>query len=971
MRLKSIKINGFKSFADKTEIEFKTDITAVVGPNGSGKSNIVDAVRWVLGEQSVKSLRGTNSMNDCIFQGSEKRNASKRCEVTLTFDNSTKFLNTDLSEVEIKRILYSTGENEYYINNSKVKLKDITNILLDSGIGINSFNIISQGNIEEIIKSKPIDRRTILENASGVLKYKNRKIESIKKLDKTKDNISKIELVINELKTSLEPLKKQSEDAKLYLSYQNDLKDLDIALAVYDIDNIKKDYDKLNEEIDELEKEKLGIETSSNKANNDIEVLNKESLDLEAKINKLNDDILVIKDSISKKNNELSLLKEKEKLNIKKDSLKDNIIKSKEEEVSLTSSLEKEKIHLNELLSSLKELENNLKKINNELTIKEVTNIKEENELNSKKKDYYNLSLEIKALENSIRNNDFMPYAVKNILNNPRLKGINDVISKLISYEDLYDTAITTALGASRNFIVTDNEENARDAINYLKKEKLGRATFFPLNIIKSRKINNMKLDKEDGYIGIASDLVKYDLKYSNIIENVLGNIIIVNSVDDFKNVGNKTNHLYKLVSLSGDVMHPGGSLTGGFNNNTTSDNISLKNKKKEFENLEKDIEKLNMKIDQYNSFKITNKQAEEKLLKDISIKNNEIYNVKINISNLENHLNNIKDVIKSSNSLLEDNISKDLLSILDSIKEEEIELEKNIASLNMYKNKKSDISSKIALLNKEYHDQNSKVYKVNESLKNKQIEISKYDTKMDYLLNLLNEEYHLTYEKASNTYSLDIDSNLAREKVKVLRSKIKALGMVNLGSISEYERINERYTFLDKQRKDLEDSSNDLLGVITEMDKIMEERLIDSFKKINEEFKKTFNKLFNGGHGELVLTSDNILETGIDIIASPPGKSLNNINLLSGGEKTLTAISLLFAILNVYPVPFCILDEVEAALDEANVERFGKFLNELKEKSEFILITHKKKTMEYANTLYGITMEEKGVSKVVSVKLD
>ena len=971
MRLKSIKINGFKSFADKTEIEFKTDITAVVGPNGSGKSNIVDAVRWVLGEQSVKSLRGTNSMNDCIFQGSEKRNASKRCEVTLTFDNSTKFLNTDLSEVEIKRILYSSGENEYYINNSKVKLKDITNILLDSGIGINSFNIISQGNIEEIIKSKPIDRRTILENASGVLKYKNRKIESIKKLDKTKDNISKIELVINELKTSLEPLKKQSEDAKLYLSYQNDLKDLDIALAVYDIDNIKKDYDKLNEEIDELEKEKLGIETSSNKANNDIEVLNKESLDLEAKINKLNDDILVIKDSISKKNNELSLLKEKEKLNIKKDSLKDNIIKSKEEEVSLTSSLEKEKFHLNELLSSLKELENNLKKINNELTIKEVTNIKEENELNSKKKDYYNLSLEIKALENSIRNNDFMPYAVKNILNNPRLKGINDVISKLISYEDLYDTAITTALGASRNFIVTDNEENARDAINYLKKEKLGRATFFPLNIIKSRKINNIKLDKEDGYIGIASDLVKYDLKYSNIIENVLGNIIIVNSVDDFKNVGNKTNHLYKLVSLSGDVMHPGGSLTGGFNNNTTSDNISLKNKKKEFENLEKDIEKLNMKIDQYNSFKITNKQAEEKILKDISIKNNEIYNVKINISNLENHLNNIKDVIKSSNSLLEDNISKDLLSILDSIKEEEIELEKNIASLNMYKNKKSDISSKIALLNKEYHDQNSKVYKVNESLKNKQIEISKYDTKMDYLLNLLNEEYHLTYEKASNTYSLDIDSNLAREKVKVLRSKIKALGMVNLGSISEYERINERYTFLDKQRKDLEDSSNDLLGVITEMDKIMEERLIDSFKKINEEFKKTFNKLFNGGHGELVLTSDNILETGIDIIASPPGKSLNNINLLSGGEKTLTAISLLFAILNVYPVPFCILDEVEAALDEANVERFGKFLNELKEKSEFILITHKKKTMEYANTLYGITMEEKGVSKVVSVKLD
>ena len=971
MRLKSIKINGFKSFADKTEIEFKTDITAVVGPNGSGKSNIVDAVRWVLGEQSVKSLRGTNSMNDCIFQGSEKRNASKRCEVTLTFDNSTKFLNTDLSEVEIKRILYSSGENEYYINNSKVKLKDITNILLDSGIGINSFNIISQGNIEEIIKSKPIDRRTILENASGVLKYKNRKIESIKKLDKTKDNISKIELVINELKTSLEPLKKQSEDAKLYLSYQNDLKDLDIALAVYDIDNIKKDYDKLNEEIDELEKEKLGIETSSNKANNDIEVLNKESLDLEAKINKLNDDILVIKESISKKNNELSLLKEKEKLNIKKDSLKENIIKSKEEEVSLTSSLEKEKFHLNELLSSLKELENNLKKINNELTIKEVTNIKEENELNSKKKDYYNLSLEIKALENSIRNNDFMPYAVKNILNNPRLKGINDVISKLISYEDLYDTAITTALGASRNFIVTDNEENARDAINYLKKEKLGRATFFPLNIIKSRKINNMKLDKEDGYIGIASDLVKYDLKYSNIIENVLGNIIIVNSVDDFKNVGNKTNHLYKLVSLSGDVMHPGGSLTGGFNNNTTSDNISLKNKKKEFENLEKDIEKLNMKIDQYNSFKISNKQDEEKLLKDISIKNNEIYNVKINISNLENHLNNIKDVIKSSNSLLEDNISKDLLSILDSIKEEEIELEKNIASLNMYKNKKSDISSKIALLNKEYHDQNSKVYKVNESLKNKQIEISKYDTKMDYLLNLLNEEYHLTYEKASNTYSLDIDSNLAREKVKVLRSKIKALGMVNLGSISEYERINERYTFLDKQRKDLEDSSNDLLGVITEMDKIMEERLIDSFKKINEEFKKTFNKLFNGGHGELVLTSDNILETGIDIIASPPGKSLNNINLLSGGEKTLTAISLLFAILNVYPVPFCILDEVEAALDEANVERFGKFLNELKEKSEFILITHKKKTMEYANTLYGITMEEKGVSKVVSVKLD
>lgn len=978
MKLKSIRAYGFKSFADKMEIEFKTNITAIVGPNGSGKSNIVDAVRWVLGEQSVKSLRGSSSMSDVIFAGSETRAPFRRCEVALTFDNESDFLNTDLKEVEIKRILYYIGENEYFINNVKVRLKDITNILLDSGIGSDAYNIISQGNIEEIVNSKPVDRRVILEGAAQVLKYKNRKNESLRKLEKTKDNLEKVDLVIKELEVSVLPLKEQSEVAKKYLEYESDLKNLEISLTVHDLSQIHEEYQNVTKKIEELEKEKESLSTKNVKKSSEVEKFQAQLLDIENKIEDANQRLISLNERLAKLQSEKTLLIERQKYEVASEKVDENLLRLKEEE----NSLQKEVSLMKEEIYSLKEESKSVKK---EISsVDEKTSLfgfqyhkfqKEKEELAKK---VFSLQNEIAILENTIENDPGLSYAVKNILNHPRLKGIHNTIGKLITVDEQYSTAIDVALGSSANFLVVESTKCAEEAIIFLKENKLGRATFFPLDVITSRYLSNTILEmvqKENGFVGVASDLVKTDAIYQNILENQLGNVLVVKDMASLEKIGHLLNYKYRIVTLNGELSHAGGSLTGGSLKKSTSIlqmKIDVEKKKKDLENTKSALQKYEEKEVEYRNEQEVNEEIQRKNLLKEQMLNENILNKERRLTEVEKKLEEVSKQISGASSIKSGSLEESLLGIMKTITE--VEVDKEIVSKRIHelKTEKSEISSQIAGIELENKKFSSSLYQVEQALKNESVTLGKMDTKMDYLLSVLSENYHLTYEKARMEYFLEIDPELARMKVNSLRKEMRDLGTVNLGSIEEFERVNTRYEFLNTQKTDLTTACEDLLKIIAEMDEIMVERLKGAFDKIQKEFSLVFHKMFKGGTGKLVLTDpDNILETGIDIVAEPPGKKLNNIQLLSGGEKTLTAISLLFAILNVYPVPFCILDEVEAALDEANVDTFGKYLVSQKEKSEFILITHKKRTMEYADTLYGITMQEQGVSKVVSVKLE
>ena len=978
MKLKSIRINGFKSFADKTILEFKTSITAIVGPNGSGKSNIVDAIRWVLGEQSIKSLRGGEYMADVIFAGSETRAPFKRAEVALQFDNTTHYLNTDLNDVEVKRVLYYTGENEYYINNVKVRLRDIHDLFLDSGIGEDSFNIISQGKIESIINSKPQERRVILESAAQVLKYKTRKQESLKKLEKTEDNLEKVELVINELKDRVEPLKEQSEAAQKYLDYQSELQDLEISLTTQDITSLNQEYQTIQRKIEELTTQKQKIEEYSTHDTSALEKKKLELIKLEEEISMYQEQAITCHDMITKLNSEKQVILERQKYEVNSKKIDENLLKLKEEELELLKIQETSKQEEEEIKVSFKELTKKKEEQDEKEGLLKVKYNHIRQDLFVNQTTMGTLQNRIQILKQNIENNESMPYAVRNVLNNPRLKGIHNSVSRLIEVEDSYSEAIDVALGAAAQFVVVENEKSAREAITYLKENKLGRATFFPLDIIQSKYVSETVISsvkKTKGYLGIASDFVRCEEKYKRIIENLLGNIFVVKTMEDMESIGKELNHKYRIVSLTGELSNIGGSLTGGSRNKQNKVFLEKQeleettNKLEEAESKHKNLEK------QEQELRLELEKLQEEIMnleKELTISSQILEQKEKYIQEQEMKLETVQKEISGANALKEGSLEENIVKLSQKIKESQVEQSQIDRKLNDLKIKKSDLSSEISELENEYKNQNAKVHSIEQELKKQEIDLGKMDTKLDYLLNILSESYHMTYEHAKNNYSLDLEEELARLKVNQLKKQMKDLGQINLTSIEEYQKVKERYDFLTSQEQDLQKSIQDLHSMIEEMDNIMVERLKNAFTKIQEQFSIIFKKLFKGGKGILKLTDEeNILESGIDIIAEPPGKKLNSIQLLSGGEKTLTAIALLFSILNVYPVPFCILDEVEAALDEANVDTFGSYLQEQEEKSEFVLITHKKRTMEYAGTLYGITMQEQGVSKVVSVKLE
>ena len=969
MYIKSIKIQGFKSFADKTELNFDKDISAIVGPNGSGKSNIVDALLWVLGEQSVKTLRGEEKMSDIIFSGSKTRDSLNKASVSILFNNSDHTLNSEFNDVEIKRTIYKTGENEYFINNSKVRLKDITNLLTDVS---SKFNIITQGNINALVDNKSFERRALFENAAGVLKYKKRKEETLKKLENTKENITRLDLIIKEVLTTLKPLEKQKKDAEKYLKIKSNLENIECSLIVNDITKYKNSYDELKNKNEVLTKKQ---EFLSPKRADELEDLKLELIKIDDKISEYNNQIIQINDDIARLQGEKQINLERVKLSVNQDKINENLLTLKEEKLTYEKKID---VLQNEI-NLLKETYNNLikefnDKNNEELKQKiKITTLKAD--YNVKSKELLNLENKINIIKTNLENNLYLPKSVNSILSSTHLKGIHNTIGNIISVNEAHNVAISMALGASSNFIVTSDFDSAKKAINYLKENRLGRATFFPLDIIKSRYISLDILNKIkniDGFIGIASDLVEYDTKYKNIIENQLGNVIIVNSLNDLQIVGKIIDFKYKVVSLEGDIIYPGGAVSGGENKTISDDKIILAKLQSEYNDKKGLLESINTTLEN----KIS---SHDKLLNEITNINSKIVQNRIIIENKEKNIlelkdklsyaeNNIKGFDNLNNNTLNDVIENILKTLNNKSKEKEI-IENNISDL---RSKKFDISEKIEGTEKEINEINTTYNKNINDIKNNEIEIGKLEVKIDSLLNTLQNEYNMSYENALTKFTLNIDENEAREIVYNYKNEIKTLNNINVGSISEYDRLKTRYDFLDNQKTDLEASSTKLYEIIDEMDDIMKKRFKATFDEISKEFSICFRKMFKGGNGVLKLTDENdLLNTGISILAVPPGKKLNSTAALSGGEKALTAICLIFAILNVKPAPFVVLDEVEAPLDEENVIMFGDYLKSMKNTSQFILITHKKKMMEYASKLYGVTMEESGVSKLVSVRLE
>ena len=977
MYLKRIVAQGFKSFADNTVIDLENNITGVVGPNGSGKSNVVDAIRWVLGEQSVKSLRGDGNMTDVIFAGSKSRNAMGVASVTLHFDNKDGYLPLSYEEIAIKRRLYKDGTNEFYINNEKVRLKDITDLLMDSGIGKESFNIIGQGKIDEILSNRPTDRRVIFEEAAGVLKYKKRKEEALRKLEKTHNNMSRVNDIIKELESQVEPLREQKRKALEYREITESLEKLEVALVTEDITNLNEKYQQNKKQIEELTEELSSISTNNTKYEAQIEEYKLKQQDLNNKIQVLQKELLEITTKAEKLNSQKEIILERKKYEVDDIKLHNNILELKESELKHQNELNSYKLELDNVLNVIQELTDKSDDKKNEILRNKDIRISLESKLTTTLRNQGNLKVRINNLEESIENNSSLPLSVKSVLNNPKLAGVHNTIGKIIEMNEEYVKAIGTALGAASNNIIVDNEASAKAAINYLKNNTLGRATFFPLNVIKGRMIEDdiyKILRLEDGFINIASLLVKYDPKYSDIINNQLGNVLVVDTLDNANRISKKMNYRYRIVTLDGELLHVGGSLTGGESKqkNPLNDKFELQNLINELKETEKNISHYENELNKYDAVLasledeayLINKEriAKEEELKE---KNKRIEELEIKIEDIKNNINGTNNILNNSLSNEEDTILKEYYEALD-IKN------KVMNDIEVITLEKDKVTNELEEFEYSVKKDNSLYNQKSKELNALEIEVNRSDVKLDNLLNLLSENYSMTYEYAKSNYSLDIDSNLARSKVSSYKRQIKELGPINQEAPEEYDRISGRYEFLIKQQQDLVNAENTLLDIISEMDKVMETNFKKSFHIINEHFDKTFKELFKGGTASLKMTDpDNILETGIEIIASPPGKSLKSVSLLSGGEKTFTAISLLFAILKTRTMPFCILDEVEAALDEVNVESFGEYLKKMQEKTQFLVITHKKKTMEYADTLYGITMQESGVSKLVSVKLE
>lgn len=1180
MYLKRLEMQGFKSFADKTVLEFMPGITAVIGPNGSGKSNISDSIRWILGEQSMKSLRGTKTQ-DIIFAGTQSRKSLGFAEASLVFDNTDGTLPIEYSEVTVTRKIYRSGETGYYINKVPCRLKDVVELFMDTGIGRDGYSIIGQGKIDEILSNKSEDRRHIFEEAAGIVKYRSRKEETEKKLEQTKLNLLRINDILTEIEGNLEPLQMQADKAKKYLNLKEELKNIEVGLFIHNIEKYRQALEELtsdeeimnstlNQEEGKLEKIKILKEELKDRIDEiTLQIENMQNIGFESQkeIEKLNSNINLAEAKI--KNNientelyqkEIKELEEKienlkqdiEQKKNKKDNLKqnkekfENELKAKEEELKkLTEKLSSKEI---EIETKKKQVEENIDKkyelqaeistqtanIDNiEKRQKQIkqeidTNILDLDRTRMKKEDiakgFYQIENNRNKVLKSIENIDSQKQEIDDkikefdlqIINNTndmRIKqsrynflvetekekegyiksvksllidcekikelgkGMHGVLANIISVPSEYETAIEMCLGASLQNIVTDTEEDAKKLIEHLRKNNLGRASFLPITSVKGKKLDSIK-GKKIGVVGVASDLVKFDKKYEQIILSLLGRTVVVDNMQNAINLAKENNYSFRIITIEGDVINPSGAITGG---SVAKKTVNILGRSREIEVLEKELNGLKNKISKLEEDKekyvdsseniIEEVQSLEKQLQEIDItyatEKQRIISIDENIEQIQNRIDKLKEEAekaeKSKNETLAskqknkeciekmskqneedqkiidefsnankesqkyiDDLNLDItnlkisvssfnesevsiqemtemimkeiethtknkdnkcLQIKNAISENDklkIEIENTKQEIEKVKSKVSNSGENIDKMKKERIEKNEKLskkeeeqteqFKRIEDLKAQitKIEVKKTKTEEDItdVINKMWEEYELTPNNAGK-YQKPENVAVTQRRVNVLRTDIKELGSVNVDSIEEYKNLKDRYDFMCEQRLDLEDTMSKLRKVIQDMTETMKQQFKEKFEIINKNFGEVFKELFGGGMAEVTLTDENdILECGIDITVQPPGKKLQNMTLLSGGEKAFTAIALLFAILKINPAPFCVLDEIEAALDDVNVYRYAEYLKKFAKETQFLVITHRKGTMEAADTVYGVTMEEKGISKLLSMKL-
>lgn len=1180
MYLKRLELQGFKSFADKTILELRPGITTAIGPNGSGKSNISDAIRWVLGEQSMKSLRGAKSL-DVIFAGTQNRKSLGFAEASLVFDNSDGELPIEYTEVTVTRKIYRSGETGYYINKVPCRLKDVLELFMDTGIGKDGYSIIGQGKIDEILSNKSEDRRHIFEEAAGIVKYRTRKEESEKKLEHTKLNLLRINDILSEIEGNLEPLQIQADKAKKYLNLREELKSIEIGLFVYNIEKYKKDLQELVQSIDVMtsqckdEEEKLEtvkslkeeLKTNIDKITEEIESMSNIGFESKKQIEILNSDINVAKTKIANNNenseryskeieeqnaritelNEEIEQKESKKDNLKKNREKfENELKEKQEELDkLTQKLSSKELEIEgykqtveqntdkkyelqseintqnvnyqnyekrqaqikqEIQVTISELDGT--RLNKEDIYKQFTEIenkknkiqkslddvaKQRNEANQKIKSYENeinnLSSEMRIKESRLKflietekEKEGYIKSVKSLLQDCENvkdlgKGMHGVLANIIEVPDDLETAVEMCLGASLQNIVTETEEDAKKLVEHLRKNNLGRASFLPISSVKGKKLDKIK-GNEKGVIGVASDLIKYNKKYEQIILNLLGRTVIVDTMETAIKVAKQNGYTFRIVTVEGDLINPSGAITGG---SVAKKTVNILGRGKEIEKLEKEINNLKQKIEKLQNDKLNYEESIEGILElssnlekelqeidityatekqkvvsidenieklekrlarlkeeqqslekqkeeAVSVKGNlqveinkiaeqnqelskvitefaelnkddqkyiddlnfDITNLKISVSSFDESEASIEEIQERINQELEntkisienkktqieqikaenENLEKSINETLQKIEEVKTEVQNSSSKIEELKQERIQKSEKLSKQEDEITDK----FKIIEDLKGQLVKLDVKKTKIEEdingIYNKMWEEYELTPNNVGE-YQRPENVQLTQRRVNSLRNEIRELGSVNVDSIEEYKNLKDRYDFMSEQRLDLENTMSKLRSVISDMTQIMKEQFKEKFKVINKNFGEVFAELFGGGKAELILEDENnILECGIEITVQPPGKKLQNMTLLSGGEKAFTAIALLFAILKINPAPFCVLDEIEAALDDVNVFRYAEYLKKFAENTQFLVITHRKGTMEVADTVYGVTMEESGISKLLSMKM-
>ena len=966
MFLKRIEMQGFKSFADKTVISFTDPITGIVGPNGCGKSNISDAVRWVLGEQSARSMRG-EKMNDVIFAGSADRRKVNMAEVTLVFDNSNHILNDGRDEIEVTRRLYrDSNEAEYLINHNPVRLRDIVDLFLDTGLGKDSLSIISQGNVVSFAEAKPLERRGIFEEAAGVAKFRKRKMESLSKLQRTKDNLDRSTDILNELEKQVSPLKRQARKAQLYREKKERLQEIEISVLVKDIESI-------HQEIDSCKKSLFDYETQLTITDTSVQVAETRISEARNRINEIDARVTALQDAFMANANEIhSLEQRKTELDEKRKYIVETGSAGQKEE-ELKGLCQEAQLEYEDRKQRYDSLQKDISLLSEQLSQAAMALMDRQTDLDGAKARQRSLENRKNVLDSLLANPFNNQQGISSIMNaRHSLSGILGVVGQLFSITPGYEEALSTALGGAMNNIVTTDEAAARNAIRFLNRNMSGRATFLPLTVCRPRYIrkeDEIIASSTEGYLGKASDFVDCDLKFKDVSSSLLGNVLVVDRMENGNSLSALTGRRYKIVTLDGEVIHTGGSMTGG----KTKHNTNIVTMKKEASEIASSLDSMNAKV-----------QLFEKALNEaIRFKND----ISSSIQEKRFSLAAIEPVVEAKKAKYE-KLRNQLALISPQSSEGENQFDSHVNDLVVRLNtayaKRDSISEEIKAKRNERitlqqdlerrEAQLRQLRKEQTALKDHvsavAVEQGRLETRLEHCMNRLSGEYQMTYEFAREK-AVDEPVENAREEVAKLREEIEHLGNVNMNAPEEYEEVNQRYETLKQQIEELSESRDKILAAIDEMDTVMKKQFTETFHSINTQFNEIFQSLYGGGKASLSLVDpDDVLNSGIDIEAQPPGKAVTNNMLFSGGEKSLIALCVLFAILKVKPSPLVILDEVEAALDPGNVGRFAQFLHNYTDTTQFVVVTHRVGTMEKADILYGVTMQKQGVSQMLKVEL-